>query len=47
MEEIMDKVKKSDDNAGKVMLKTLPHSKDLKWPMQWWTAMEKIYRILP
>ncbi len=43
----MDKVNNSGDNAGKVMLKTLPHSKKLKWPMLWWIAMEKIYRILP
>ena len=43
----MDKVKNYGDAAGKVMLKTLPHAKDLKWPMLWWIAMEKIYRTLP
>jgi len=43
----MAKTNNSAENAGKIKLKTLPHSQDLKWPMLWWIGMEKLYRILP
>jgi benzoyl-CoA reductase/2-hydroxyglutaryl-CoA dehydratase subunit BcrC/BadD/HgdB len=43
----MDEAKITGDHDKRVMLKTLPHAQDLKWPMLWWIGMEKLYRNLP
>jgi len=43
----MDKVKNSADHTERIKLRTLPHAKDLKWPMLWWFTMGTIYHALP
>jgi hypothetical protein len=43
----MAKTNNSTDNAGRIKLTTLPHAKDLKWPMLWWFTMGSIYHALP